>query len=59
MVILDTLLFGFVAALLAFKVLLLATGTLLLVFGLNKRGHTRVPARRRRASKGHRLDVYA
>jgi len=59
MVILDTILFGFVALLLALKVLLLAAATMLLVFGMTKRlrRHNIKPGQA--TPRAHRLDVHA
>ena len=59
MAILDTILFGFVALLLGFKVTLLAAATLLLVFGMTKRLRKQGPAPRQATARVHRLDVHA
>ena len=59
MAILDTILFGFVALLLALKVLLLAAATMLLVFGMTKRLRGPKPKPRQATPRLHRLDVHA
>ena len=59
MAILDTLLFGFVAVLLGFKVFLLAAATILLVFGMSKRISNRQSVAKQGIARTHRLDVHA
>ena len=59
MAIVDTLLFGFVALLLAVKVLLLAAATMLLVFGITKRLRRQNTRPRQATPRTHRLDVHA
>ena len=59
MAILDTVLFGFVALLLAFKVLLLAAATVLLVIGITKRLRRHGTRPRQATQRTHRLDVHA
>ncbi len=59
MAIIDTILFGFVALLLALKVSLLAAATMLLVFGMTKRLRGHNPRPRQATARAHRLDVHA
>jgi hypothetical protein len=59
MAILDTMLFGFVALLLAFKVFLLAAATVLFVFSMTRRLRKHAPARRQTTARTLRLDVHA
>jgi hypothetical protein len=59
MAILDTVLFGFIALLLGFKVFLLAAATVLLFLGMNKRISKQQSVTRQGATRTHRLDVYA
>ena len=59
MAIFDTVLLGFFALLLTFKVLLLASATMLLLFGITKRLR-RYHGRPRQSTPGtHRLDTHA
>lgn len=59
MAILDTLLFGFVAVLLGFKVFLLAAATVLLFLGMSKGISKRQSVARQGVTRTHRLDVHA
>ena len=59
MAILDTLLFGFVALLLAGKVTLLAAATMLLILGMTKRLSKHTSRPRQATPRTHRLDVHA
>ena len=59
MVILDTLLFGFVAVLLGLKVFLLAAAAMLLIFGMSKRISEQRPVEQRRMARTHQIDVHA
>jgi hypothetical protein len=59
MAILDTLLFGFVAVLLGFKIFLLAAATILLVLSMSNRISNRQSVAKQRIARTHRLDVHA
>ena len=55
----DTLLFGLVAGLVGFKVILLAAAALLFVYGITQRSRHQKLARMKAPARRPRLDVHA